>query len=142
MWLFFVAALFAGLSTAATWSVWDTETNMKYMALLGTILLLLSILAVFFTPEYQVKWWAITMIVLGVLLSGAGWKLSMVSRVKPLKRAKSIQEFLLTPQSTVSGSIVTEKNDILTKLRREGLSEGDRKMLIHQLEKLTQETKN
>ena len=134
MWLVYVVLLLAGLSAGVTWNTWNlTKDNNKYVTLLGTILLLSSVLVVLVSPEYQINMWSGTMIALGLLLSGTGWWYSTRSRPTPTKRGKSAQEILLIPQQEYS---ISKKDELLKKLRSKYLSDDDRLFLINQLEQL------
>jgi len=127
-------ALFSGLSIPATYYIWNTPGNMKYLALLGVILLLLSLVVVFLDPEYGFSTLSVVLLISGVVATSVGYWFSQTPPKKPkLKRSQSIEEWLYTP---IPSEKISAKDDLIIKLRRPGLSPVERQMLVAQLEKI------
>ena len=127
-------ALFSGLSIPATYYIWNTPGYMKYVALLGVILLLLSLVVVLFDPEYGFSTLSVVLLISGAVVTSLGYWLSQTPPKQPkLKRSQSIEEWMYTP---IPSEKISAKDDLLIKLRRPGLSPVERKMLMSQLEKI------
>lgn len=131
MWV--VPTFIAGLASGVTYTMREDDGNVKYVALFGTILLLLSLAISLFMQEGNM--WSWGLIIIGVLIvSSSKYYAYTLEKATDLSgQVRSIEEWMLTP---LDGEAIASKDTIVTKLNEPDLTPHERNQLMSQLDEM------